>query len=102
MRAKLLILLLALLAAPALLAQTGYPVWCEVHVDLGKDGRSSVEYTVKYQQSGGEFHGFFFHGPQIDSLHPVWDDAFGLATLSNGRTLNRPMYRLSIGSNGAS
>ncbi|MCZ7606839.1 MAG: hypothetical protein M5U25_12390 [Planctomycetota bacterium] len=82
------ILLLILLLAPcALWAGSGHPVWCEVTINLQKDGKAGVEYAVKYEHDSGEFHGFYFTGPQIDDLDPVWDDAWGLATLDNGRTM---------------
>ena len=78
-------LAILLASAGTALAGEGNPVWCEVEVDLGKHGRSSVQYTVAYEVVSGEFHGFFFHGPQIDDLRPVWDDRFAVALTDDGR-----------------
>lgn len=81
-RAAVAIFLLGLLGSLAV-AQQGHPVWSEVEVDLGADGRSSVTYMVRYQVTG-DLHGFYFSGPQIDRLEPVWDDGWGRATTSAG------------------
>ena len=77
-----------LLLAAAAAAGEGVPEWCEVEADLGKNGRTSVTYTVRYRVTSGEFHGFYFSGPQIDSLRPAWDDGWGKATAEDGRTFN--------------
>ncbi|MDJ0975737.1 MAG: hypothetical protein QNJ98_14850, partial [Planctomycetota bacterium] len=79
------LLLGLLLAAPTAYAETGVPEWCEVAVDLKKNGRASIEYTVAYKHVSGTFNGFYFHGPQIDRLNPVWDDAWASATLTGGK-----------------
>ncbi len=74
-----------LLVAPGAEAGEGVPAWCEVHVDLQPGGRASIEYTVAYRHRAGTFHGFYFTGDQIDRLAPIWDDAWGRATLEDGR-----------------
>ncbi|MHC4516004.1 MAG: hypothetical protein ACYS5W_20230, partial [Planctomycetota bacterium] len=79
------ILALAALATPAAAQDKGVPNWCEVEVDLGKNGRSSITYTVQYKILRRNFHGFYFSGPQIDDLKPVWDRGWGKATHSSGR-----------------
>ena len=78
-------LVLVSLLASGLAQEKGTPAWCEVEVDLGKNGRSRITYTVMYRIQRRDFHGFYFHGPQISALAPVWDDGWGRATHSSGR-----------------
>lgn len=78
---SLLALLLVVAGSPLAHAGEGHPTWCEVEVDLLKNGRATVTYAVCYEVTVPELHGFYFSGPQIDSLNPVWDDGWGRATV---------------------
>ncbi len=82
-------LVVLVLVSPAV-AGKGVPTFAEVAVDLGSDGRASVEYTVAYRVVEGEFHGFYFTGPQIDSLRPAWDDGWGRAKRDRTSPSNSP------------
>ena len=89
--AALAALLVLLFLAGRAEAGSGHPVWCEVDVELGPRGQAQVTYAVCYEVDVPDLHGFYFSGPQIDSLNPVWDDGWGRATTERGREI--PLVR---------
>ena len=63
-------------------ASEGRLKFVETEVILFPNGKSSIEYVVRYQVISGEFHGFYFGG--FDRLIPYFDQKNASAIDSRG------------------
>ncbi|MCE5255359.1 MAG: DUF2207 domain-containing protein, partial [Spirochaetaceae bacterium] len=56
----------------------------DITLVLRTDGKADIYYSLEWQASGGEMHGFYFQG---EAFKPVWDNEGCYADLPNGKRI---------------
>ena len=78
----------AMVAPSPALAGSGDITLVEADVELNADGSAVVIYTVQWQVTSGEFHGFYFEGNENLRIDRFSDDSYAVDSDGNEYALD--------------